>query len=63
VFVGWTRNTAGLQAWFAKDPAGRFHAGGSVPSDPFWTYHASMAATLLRKFPTLKDYLRQEQQK
>jgi hypothetical protein len=49
IFVGWSSTTAGWEMNFVR---------AIKPTDraPAFTYHASMADTLIRKFPALEQY-------
>jgi hypothetical protein len=58
VFVGWRRNTVGCEMVFVRAYNGRERPRRIwVDWEPY-VYHASMADTLLRKFPRLKEFQR-----
>lgn len=55
IFIGWRRNTAGHEMVFVRS------VKGSDRGDPF-LYYASMTATLIKKFPALDRYRKQDDQ-
>jgi hypothetical protein len=51
IFIGWNENTAGREMFFVRS------LSSTEPNVlPPWTYHASTAETLLKKFSGLDQY-------
>lgn len=58
VFVGWRRNTIGCEMVFARAYKGNEKPQRTWQEYEPYIYHASMADTLLRKFPGLSTFKR-----
>jgi hypothetical protein len=54
IFIGWQANTAGMEMHFARALKA---SDRGLP----WGYHASIAETLIRKFPGLSRYHKDNQ--
>lgn len=54
VFIGWRRNTVGREMVFARAYRGDEQPRRTWHDWELFVYHASMADTLLRKFPGLR---------
>jgi len=58
VFIGWRATRAGCEGVFVRayqDQSRARRISEHSPDEPL-TYHASIAATLIRKFPGLADF-------
>ena len=56
VFIGWRQNTAGHEMVFVESYRRDQWYGPWSEQEP-WVYHATMLHTLIKKFPSLYQYL------
>lgn len=56
IFIGWGRTSVGHEAIFVR----ALIPGNSSERMPLWTFRCSMTSTLLRRFPSLEKYKKQE---